>query len=104
MPRLTPEQKLEKAKQDRDEAMARLRSAAGQIAAKSRKKETRRKIILGAIILERALTDPSLMKWLSGKIAKLPEKDRIAFDGWELPQPSKAEGQAASSSAIPTRT
>lgn len=92
MPRLTPEQKLERAKMDRDEAMARLRSAAGQIAAKSRKQDTRRKIIIGGLVLEGVKRNPNLAKWIASQIANLPERDRVAFDGWKLPSPSETKG------------
>lgn len=102
MPRLTPEQKLERAKQDRDEAIARLRSAAGQVAAKSRKKDTRRKILLGAAVIQLAAQSPKIAEWMERAIKKMPDKDRAAFDGWPLPSPAK--DQAASSSATPTRT
>lgn len=102
MPRLTPEQKLEKAKTDRDEALARLRVAAGQVAAKSRKKDTRRKILLGAAMIQAAGNSPNLAAWINQAIQRMPERDRAAFDFWSLPSPVK--DQAASSSATPTRT
>lgn len=102
MPRLTPEQKLAKAQQDRDEALARLRSAAGQVSAKRRKEDTRRKIIIGAMCILQAGKNESFKKFLRKEIEKLPDRDKALFEGWDFPSPPLKKDQAASISATST--
>lgn len=87
MPRLTPEQRLAKAQKDRDEAMARLQIAAGQVSAKRRKEDTRRKILLGGALIANASENPKIRTLISALIKRLPERDRILFEGWDIPSP-----------------
>ena len=91
MPRLTPEEKLARAQADKERAMAALRSAAGQISAKNRKLDTRRKIILGGLVM-RLMSQPNNTKFAESMLARvrqLPERDRALFDGWSPPLPAK---------------
>jgi hypothetical protein len=91
MPRLSPEEKLARAQDAKAKALAELRSAAGQISAKNRKLDLRRKIVLGGLVM-RLMSNPSnttfadsMKAWLE----KLPPRDRALFDGWSPPAPRK---------------
>lgn len=85
MARLTAQQRLERAKLAKARAEAEIRSAAGKLRADDRRADTRRKIILGGIILGQARARPDLRRWLIAQIAGLPDRDRAAFDGWSVP-------------------
>lgn len=95
MPRLTPEDKLAKLHQEQARIMAELRSTAGRVAAKTRKNDTRRKILLGTILLEGSATNPKLLEWVEGRIRKLPEKDAAPFLGWNFADAAAAAATRA---------
>lgn len=80
MPRLSPEARLEKAQKDRAEATARLQIAAGQVSAKKRKAETRRKIILGGMIIKEARENKTVRDSVIKRIQKMSERDRKLFE------------------------
>lgn len=85
MARLTPEQRLEKAKAAKAKAEAEIRSVAAKLRAEDRRADTRRKIILGGIMLAQSKKRPDLRDWITRQIASLPDRDRAAFDGWSVP-------------------
>ena len=93
MPRLTPEQRLAKAKED----LVRARS---EINDRDRKNDTRRKIILGAILIERAKINHGVSVFIKDVIKNLERpSDKAAFEGWEpefAPEPAKPPAPAAS--------
>jgi len=74
---------IEKAKEQFEKAKARLRKAQSRIAAAERKKDTRRKIILGGLIITKAKESPQSMEWIKNQVASLSERDRELFDDWE---------------------
>lgn len=68
----TPEQ-LEARKQDRQ----------AREATRARTLDTRRKVLLGAALIQRARTDPAAWDLLPELVSSYPEKrDRAAFQGW----------------------
>ncbi|MBF0252082.1 MAG: mobilization protein [Alphaproteobacteria bacterium] len=75
---------LEKAQRQLEQAKTRVQKIKNRERTKERKRDTRRKIILGAILLAEARRDPAtagrVRQWIDG----LPEKDRAAFDGCNL--------------------
>lgn len=83
MARLTAEQRLERAKQIKARAEAEIRSASAKLRENDRRADTRRKILLGAILIDQAKKDPKFFDWIRKRIKTLPEKDRKAFDGWD---------------------
>ena len=85
MGRLTAEQRLEKAKAAKAKAEAEIRSVAAKLRAEDRRADTRRKIILGGIMLAQSKKRPDLRDWITRHLAALPDRDRAAFDGWSLP-------------------
>jgi len=74
---------IEKAKEQFEKAKARLKKAQSKVAAQDRKKDTRRKIILGGLILAQAKQNEQTRNWITSKIATLSERDQKLFDGWE---------------------
>lgn len=92
MPKLTPEQRLAKAKED----LARAQSA---IKEQARKSDTRRKIILGSILIEEAKKKTGTANFIRSVVATLERpSDKAAFEGWgddlapvqEKPKPAAA--------------
>lgn len=75
---------LEKAQRQLEQAKARVQKLKARAKAEERKKDTRRKIILGGLVLARAKRDPDAAVKLTQQIAALPEKERTAFEGWSL--------------------
>lgn len=86
MPRLTPEQRLEKAKAAKEAALIEMRRAAGQLSAQSRKLDTRRKILIGAAILRDLSKVPGMSGWLKKAISEMPERDQAVFEGFNIPE------------------
>lgn len=84
MARLTAEQRLERARQIKAKAEAEIRSASAKLREDDRRADTRRKIILGAIVIDQAKKAPKFAAWLREQIKILPEKDRKAFEGWDI--------------------
>ncbi|MEP3332250.1 hypothetical protein [Sedimentitalea sp.] len=80
---------LEKLQRQYEQAKARLQSARARKAAKDRKLDARRKIILGGALIEKASRDPEVTRLLMALVAGLARaQDRKAFDGWAPPAPS----------------
>ncbi len=89
MPAPTPEA-IEKAKQRVQQAQARLQAINARAATIGRKQDTRRKIILGGLLLDAAAKDQRFEGVLSELMKRIArDQDRKAFDGWAL-LPEKA--------------
>lgn len=80
MARLTAQQRLERAKLAKARAEAEIRSAAGKLRAEDRRRETRRKILLGGVLLAQARTDERMRAWIERAVAAMPERDRAIFE------------------------
>jgi hypothetical protein len=81
--------RIDKARLKVSQAQARLQALSARAAAYERKADTRRKIILGGLLLDAASKDPryaSILDTLLGRIGR--EADRCPFDGWEPPSPT----------------
>lgn len=72
------------AKKKIDQAKARLQKFEARNRQNERKKDTRRKIILGGMMIADARKDPAKAEVLKSRIAALPDRDRAVFDGWDL--------------------
>lgn len=90
---MTPAQeRIEKARRKVAQAQARLEAIAARANALERKADTRRKIILGGLLLDAAGKDAryaSVLATLMQRIGR--EADRRPFDGWSPPSPSGAD-------------
>ncbi len=81
--------RIEKARLKVSQAQARLEALSARAAAYERKADTRRKIILGGLLLEAASRDPRYAGILDSLLRRIGrEADRRPFDGWEPPTPA----------------
>jgi hypothetical protein len=88
MPRLTPEEQIARAAQQKAKAEETIRRAQKSLRDTERKKDTRRKIILGAALLDAADRSESGAKFLASIVDRLERPaDRAAFEGFDLPRP-----------------
>ena len=80
--RKTPEEKLAALQQQKAQIDARIKAEAAKVRTAERKKDTRRKVIAGALALEHAQRDPAFRATLNkliGENVPRPE-DRALFD------------------------
>ena len=86
------ETELQRAEKRFAQARARLMALKNREATKSRKMDTRRKVILGGALIDLAERDSSAAAMLDRLLRNLPrEQDRAAFDGW-VPGADNAAG------------
>lgn len=77
------ETELERAEKRYAQAKARLQAMKNREAAKQRKLDTRRKVILGGALIDLAGRDDAAARMLDRLIRNLPrDQDRKAFEGW----------------------
>ncbi len=88
MPRLTPEEQITRAAQQKAKAEEAIRRAQKALRETERKRDTRRKILLGAALLDAAERNESVARFLASTVSRLERPaDRAAFEGFELPRP-----------------
>ncbi|OYX67576.1 MAG: hypothetical protein B7Y81_18985 [Caulobacter sp. 32-67-35] len=81
---MTPE-RLERLERLAKQASARLDNAKARLKSEERKQDTRRKIIMGSLLIDAAQKDPrwrNLFDQLMRRVDR--EHDRKAFEGWKL--------------------
>ena len=77
------ETELERAQKRYEQARARLQALRNREAARERKIDTRRKIILGGLLLDAAMKDPAWESRLTDLMDRISrDQDRKAFEGW----------------------
>lgn len=82
MPVPTPEA-IEKARLKVEQAKARLQLLESRASTLNRKKDARRKIILGGLLLDAAMKDPAWEHHLHELMRRINrEQDKKAFEGW----------------------
>ena len=87
------ETELERAEKRYAQAKARLQALKNREAAKERKIDTRRKVILGGALMDLATRDSNAAVLLDRLIRNLPrEQDRKTFEGWSLEAQASGEG------------
>lgn len=85
MPLPSPEQ-IARARLQAEQAKARLQALEARASEAERKKDTRRKIILGGLLLDAASKDDQYAKVVSALMQRIErDNDRRAFEGWEPP-------------------
>jgi len=78
---------LERAERQFQQAKARLSAAKAREASVERKRDTRRKVILGGALIDLAERDDRALAMLNRLIDNLPrDRDKESFDGWERPR------------------
>lgn len=91
MPRLKPEEQIARAAQKKAKAEETIRRAQKVLRDTERKKDTRRKIILGAALLDAAERSESVSRFLALIVDRLERPtDQAVFDGFELPKPKRS--------------
>ncbi|MGA0617684.1 hypothetical protein [Paracoccus sp. KR1-242] len=90
------ETELERAEKRYAQARARLQALKNREAAKERKLDTRRKVILGGALIDLAARDSNAAAMLDRLIRNLPrEQDRVTFARWDVRTAAVApEGEA----------
>jgi len=77
-----------------EQAKARIQAAMAKDSAKERKLDTRRKVILGGLLIDNAKRDPSWNRALTALIKKISrENDLKAFKGFEIPELPSASSE-----------
>ena len=81
------ESALQKAERQYQQAKARLSAAKSRESAAERKRDTRRKVILGGALIDLAERDDRAMAMLNRLIDNLTrDQDKASFDGWARPR------------------
>lgn len=95
------ETELERAEKRYAQAKARLQALKNREAAKERKIDTRRKVILGGALMDLAGRDDGAAAMLDRLLRNLPrEQDRKTFEGWS-PE-ARASAEPEDDSAAPS--
>lgn len=77
---------IDKARKRVDQAKARLDALNARIATEGRRLDTRRKIILGGLLLDAAGKDARFAGVVAELMTRIDrDQDHKAFDGWSLP-------------------
>ena len=83
------EAKIEAARKRAAQAKARLADLEARASKQARKLDTRRKVILGGLLIDAAEKDDRFSKVITALMARMArEQDRKAFEGWLVPSPS----------------
>ena len=94
------ETELERAEKRYAQAKARLLALKNREATKSRKLDTRRKIILGGALVDLAQRDSNAAAMVDRLVRNLPrEQDQKAFAGWDAKQTASPLSTAPASAA-----
>lgn len=81
MPRRPPEERLQDLETKRAQITARIDRERARLRTEERKRDTRRKIIAGAIALEHAQKDPAFAQELQGLLSRyVKPQDKALFD------------------------
>lgn len=96
------ETELDRAQKRYEQAKARLQALRNREAARERKIDTRRKVILGGALMDLATRDSNAAAMLDRLIRNLPrDQDRKTFEGWSL-EARTAAGPEDDQAASPT--
>ena len=88
-------ERIEKARLAVQQAKARLQAIENRQSEAQRKLDTRRKIILGGMLLDAAAKDDRYAKVVNALLARVErDNDRKAFDGWQPPKPANGSDPA----------
>lgn len=91
MPLPTSDQ-IEKARLKASQAKARLQALEARLSDASRKLDTRRKIILGGLLIDAAGKDERYAKVVASLMGRIDrDHDRQAFQDWTPPAPASAD-------------
>ena len=81
-------EQIEKARLKAEQAKARLHALEARLSEAARKLDTRRKIIMGGLLLDAAEKDERYAKVVAALMGRIErDHDRKAFEGWTPPAP-----------------
>lgn len=79
-------ERIAKAKKDLEQARVRLADLNSRMAAEGRRLDTRRKIILGGLLIDAAVKDQQYAAIVTELLTRINRpQDHTAFEGWTLP-------------------
>jgi len=79
-------ERIAKAKKDLEQARVRLADLNSRMAAEGRRLDTRRKIILGGLLIDAAVKDQHYAAIVTELLTRINRpQDHTAFEGWTLP-------------------
>ena len=82
------EAKIEAARKRAEQAKARLQALEARASQQARKLDTRRKVILGGLLLDAAEKDDRFARVITALMERISrDQDRKAFEGWQTPSP-----------------
>ena len=83
------EAKIEAARKRAEQAKARLQALEARASQQARKLDTRRKVILGGLLLDAAEKDDRFARVITALMERISrDQDRKAFEGWQAPSPT----------------
>ena len=95
MPKLKPADRIARAQQDQARAAEQIKRAKADLRNADRRADTRRKIILGAWLLDIASRSPATADRIEQFVGSLERAaDRDAFEGFTVPRPASDAGGA----------
>lgn len=96
---LPTSEQIEKARLKASQAKIRLQALEARLSDASRKLDTRRKIILGGLLIDAASKDERYAKVVSALLGRIDrDHDRQAFEGWTPPAPAASSQSPADAS------
>ena len=99
---LSTSERIEKARLAVQQAKARLQAIENRQTEAERKLDTRRKIILGGLLIDAAAKDERYAKVVSALMGRIDrDNDRKAFDGWTPPAAPEAGSSGPAPAAAP---
>ncbi|GBR37193.1 mobilization protein [Acetobacter tropicalis] len=82
---------IEKAKQQVEQAKARYQALLARQNAEERKLDTRRKVILGGLLIDAAGKDERFGRVIDELMKRISrDHDNKAFEGWQKPEPDRS--------------
>lgn len=104
MPLPSAEQ-IEKAKLKAEQARAQYQALQARLSEATRKLDTRRKIILGGLLIDAAEKDEKFSRVVEILVSRASrDQDAKAFEGWAIPRPTGTVSNTAGSSDPVTAT
>ena len=83
------EAKIEAARKRAEQAKARLQALEARASQQARKLDTRRKVILGGLLIDAAEKDDRFARVITALMERISrDQDRKAFEGWQAPSPT----------------
>lgn len=101
-PKRPTQDQIDKARQKAEQADAHLKAILAREDQAAQRSDTRRRIVLGGLLLDAAQTDAQYTKIITALMGRITRgRDHAAFAGWTPPGPVKHERAQAASETTP---